>query len=154
MIRIELDRFNDSFDILLKRINVCDKSSLSSIYDAILPWNKACREDEFPQLSTIFKGYENSYSSWKEIEESLPNITFSEILDNKLILECDDDFLNQLILFRLFLINGSDVIVTSDKEFILKDDNLDNLKYLFSLYGVDYSFTSKEVKLEHIKKDN
>ena len=150
MLRIELNKFKDSFDLLVKRIQTCDNQSLSSIYEAILPWNKACRVDEFPQLNTLFMGYENDYNSWKEIEANLPTISISEITEKKVIIEGDDDFLNQITFFRLFEINGADVIVTSDKEFILKDSNFDNLKYLFSLYGVDYSFNSKEIKLVHI----
>ena len=44
MIRFELTRVNGSFDKLAASLREDTSSSLSSLYETLLPWYKACNE--------------------------------------------------------------------------------------------------------------
>ena len=85
MIRFELTRVNESFDKLASSLLEEKPSSLSSLYEALLPWYKACNEIQYPQLYTLFMGDEESFNSWEEIEDYLPYMSLKKITNNKIV---------------------------------------------------------------------
>ena len=44
MVIFELEKVNDSFDKLTSALKETDLSSLSSLYETLLPWYQACNE--------------------------------------------------------------------------------------------------------------
>ena len=71
MVIFELEKVNDSFDKLTAALKETDLSSLSSLYETLLPWYQACNEIQYPQLYTLFTGDEETFLSWDEIEDYL-----------------------------------------------------------------------------------
>lgn len=149
MIRYELTKFDASFDSLKSRLENRD-NSLASLYEALLPWTKACREEDYPESYKIFEK-EGNYSSWKELEERLPKITLIENSDNRVVLEEDNSLINHLFILRLTLINGANLSVTVDGRLVPNSDE-ETLEYVFGLYSIRYSFSETKLTLEHMEE--
>lgn len=149
MIRYELTKFDASFDSLKSRLENRD-NSLASLYEALLPWTKACREEDYPESYKIFVE-EGNYSSWHELEESLQKITLIENSDNRVVLEEDNSLIKHLFMLRLTLINGANLSVTVDGKLVPNSDE-ETLEYVFGLYNIRYSFSETKLTLEHMEE--
>ena len=90
MIRFELTRVNGSFDKLASSLREDNSSSLSSLYETLLPWYKACNEMQYPQLYTLFTGDKETFDSWDEIEDYLPYMSLKKVTKNKIVIEAED----------------------------------------------------------------
>ena len=150
MFRIELKKSNDAFDLMTKRLESSD-TSLSSLYDSLLPWNETCSEEAFPPLYSRFVDEDRICSSWKEIEESLPSLKVLERNSDSLVLETSDErILNNLLCLHLVSANGADLKVTiSVQKFSFTNLDEENLKYIFGLHGLKFSITEHEKSITH-----
>ena len=87
MVRLELRKVNDSFDKLAASLREYKFLSLSSLYDTLVPWYKACNEIQYPKLYTLFTGDEEEFQSWEEIEDYLPYMSLKKITNNNAIIK-------------------------------------------------------------------
>ena len=152
MIRFELTRVNESFDKLASSLLEEKPSSLSSLYEALLPWYKACNEIQYPQLYTIFMGDEESFNSWEEIEDYLPYMALKEVTNNKIVIEAEEELMNNLFLLHLAIHTDTDLTLISDDELYIRNGNYEDIKLMMKLNSINYSFTGYTIKLEHIKR--
>ena len=97
MIRFELTRVNASFDKLAASLREDNSSSLSSLYETLLSWYKACNEMQYLQLYTLFTGDKETFDSWDEIEDYLPYMALKEVTNNKIVIEAEEELMNNLI---------------------------------------------------------
>ena len=152
MIRFELKKVNGSFDKLAASLREDNSSSLSSLYETLLPWYKACNEMQYPQLYTLFTGDKEIFDSWDEIEDYLPYMALKEVTNNKIVIEAEDELMNNLFLLHLAIHTDTDLTLISDNELYIPNGNYDDLKLLMKLNNINYSFTGYTIKLEHIKR--
>ena len=152
MIRFELKKVNGSFDKLAASLREDNSSSLSSLYETLLPWYKACNEIQYPQLYTLFMGDEESFNSWEEIEDYLPYMALKNVTKNKIIIEAEEELMHSVFLLHLAIHTDSDLALISEDELYIPNGNYDDLKLLMKLNNINYSFTGYTIKLEHIKR--
>ena len=152
MIRFELTRVNESFDKLASSLLEEKPSSLSSLYEALLPWYKACNEIQYPKLYTLFTGEEEEFQSWEEIEDYLPYMSLQKITNNKIVLEAEDELINNYFLLCLAVHSETDLTLISEGELLFDDGYIDNVKFIMKLNDINFSFFGNIVKLEHIKR--
>ena len=152
MIRFELKKVNGSFDKLAASLREDNSSSLSSLYETLLPWYKACNEMQYPQLYTLFTGDEETFLSWDEIEDYLPYMALKEVTNNKIVIEAEDELMNNLFLLHLAIHTDTDLTLISDDELHIRNGNYEDIKLMMKLNSINYSFTGYTIKLEHIKR--
>ena len=152
MIRFELTRVNGSFDKLAASLREDNSSSLSSLYETLLPWYKACNEMQYPQLYTLFTGDKEIFDSWDEIEDYLPYMALKEVTNNKIVIEAEDELMNNLFLLHLAIHTDTDLTLISDDELYIRNGNYEDIKLMMKLNSINYSFTGYTIKLEHIKR--
>ena len=103
---------------LNKNINKRDEdnsSSLSSLYETLLPWYKACNEMQYLQLYTLFTGDKETFDSWDEIEDYLPYMALKEVTNNKIVIEAEEELMNNLFLLHLAIHTDTDLTLISDQ---------------------------------------
>ena len=152
MIRFELTRVNGSFDKLAASLREDNSSSLSSLYETLLPWYKACNEMQYPQLYTLFTGDKETFDSWDEIEDYLPYMALKNVTKNKIIIEAEEELMHSVFLLHLAIHTDSDLALISEDELYILNGNYDDLKFLMKLNNINYSFSGYVVKLEHMKR--
>ena len=152
MVIFELEKVNDSFDKLTAALKETDLSSLSSLYETLLPWYKACNEMQYPQLYTLFTGDKETFDSWDEIEDYLPYMALKEVTNNKIVIEAEDELMNNLFLLHLAIHTDTDLTLISDDELYIRNGNYEDMKIMMKLNNINYSFTGYTIKLEHIKR--
>ena len=152
MIRFELKKVNGSFDKLAASLREDNSSSLSSLYETLLPWYKACNEMQYPQLYTLFTGYKETFDSWDEIEDYLPYMALKEVTNNKIVIEAEEELMNNLFLLHLAIHTDTDLTLISDDELYIRNGNYEDIKLMMKLNSINYSFTGYTIKLEHIKR--
>ena len=152
MIRFELTRVNGSFDKLAASLREDNSSSLSSLYETLLPWYKACNEMQYPQLYTLFTGDKEIFDSWDEIEDYLPYMALKEVTNNKIVIEAEEELMNNLFLLHLAIHTDTDLTLISDDELYIRNGNYEDIKLMMKLNSINYSFTGYTIKLEHIKR--
>ena len=152
MIRFELKKVNGSFDKIAASLREDNSSSLSSLYETLLPWYKACNEIQYPQLYTLFMGDEESFNSWEEIEDYLPYMALKEVTNNKIVIEAEEELMNNLFLLHLAIHTDTDLTLISDDELYIRNGNYEDIKLMMKLNSINYSFTGYTIKLEHIKR--
>ena len=152
MVIFELEKVNDSFDKLTSALKETDLSSLSSLYETLLPWYKACNEIQYPQLYTLFMGDEESFNSWEEIEDYLPYMALKNVTKNKIIIEAEEELMHNVFLLHLAIHTDSDLALISEDELYIPNGNYDDLKFMMKLNNINYSFSGYVVKLEHMKR--
>lgn len=152
MIRFELTKVNESFDKLASSLLEEKPSSLSSLYEALLPWYKACNEIQYPQLYTLFMGDEESFNSWEEIEDYLPYMALKDVTKNKIVIEAEEELMHSVFLLHLAIHTDSDLALISEDELYIPNGNYDDLKFMMKLNNINYSFSGYVVKLEHMKR--
>ena len=152
MIRFELTRVNGSFDKLAASLREDNSSSLSSLYETLLPWYKACNEMQYPQLYTLFTGDKETFDSWDEIEDYLPYMALKEVTNNKIVIEAEEELMNNLFLLHLAIHTDTNLTLISDDELYIRNGNYEDIKLMMKLNSINYSFTGYTIKLEHIKR--
>ena len=152
MIRFELKKVNGSFDKLAASLREDNSSSLSSLYETLLPWYKACNEMQYPQLYTLFTGDKEIFDSWDEIEDYLPYMALKEVTNNKIVIEAEEELMNNLFLLHLAIHTDTDLTLISDDELYIRNGNYEDIKLMMKLNSINYSFTGYTIKLEHIKR--
>ena len=152
MIRFELKKVNGSFDKLAASLREDNSSSLSSLYETLLPWYKACNEMQYPQLYTLFTGGKETFDSWDEIEDYLPYMALKEVTNNKIVIEAEEELMNNLFLLHLAIHTDTDLTLISDDELYIRNGNYEDIKLMMKLNSINYSFTGYTIKLEHIKR--
>ena len=152
MIRFELKKVNGSFDKLAASLREDNSSSLSSLYETLLPWYKACNEMQYPQLYTLFTGYKETFDSWDEIEDYLPYMALKEVTNNKIVIEAEEELMNNLFLLHLAIHTDTDLTLISDDELYIRNGNYEDIKLMMKLNSINYSFTGYTIKLVHIKR--
>lgn len=152
MIRFELTRVNASFDKLAASLREDNPSSLSSLYETLLPWYKACNEMQYPQLYTLFTGDKETFDSWDEIEDYLPYMALKEVTNNKIVIEAEEELMHNVFLLHLAIHTDSDLALISEDELYIPNGNYDDLKFMMKLNNIKYSFSGYVVKLEHMKR--
>ena len=152
MVIFELEKVNDYFDKLTAALKETDLSSLSSLYETLLPWYQACNEIQYPQLYTLFMGDEESFNSWEEIEDYLPYMALKDVTKNKIVIEAEEELMHSVFLLHLAIHTDSDLALISEDELYISNGNYDDLKFLMKLNNINYSFSGYVVKLEHMKR--
>ena len=153
MIRFELTRVNESFDKLASSLLEEKPSSLSSLYEALLPWYKACNEIQYPQLYTLFMGDEESFNSWEEIEDYLPYMSLKKVTKNKIVIEAEDELMHTVFLLHLAILTESNLTLISESELHLSGNyRYDDVKLMMKLNNIDFSLEGNIVKLKHMKR--
>ena len=152
MVIFELEKVNDSFDKLTAALKETDLSSLSSLYETLLPWYQACNEIQYPQLYTLFMGDEESFNSWEEIEDYLPYMGLKDVTKNKIVIEAEEELMHSVFLLHLAIHTDSDLALISEDELYIPNGNYDDLKFMMKLNNINYSFSGYVVKLEHMKR--
>ena len=152
MVRLELRKVNNSFDKLAASLREYKFLSLSSLYDTLVPWYKACNEIQYPQLYTLFMGDEESFNSWEEIEDYLPYMALKNVTKNKIIIEAEEELMHNVFLLHLAIHTDSDLALISEDELYIPNGNYDDLKFMMKLNNINYSFSGYVVKLEHMKR--
>ena len=153
MIRFELTRVNESFDKLASSLLEEKPSSLSSLYEALLPGYKACNEIQYPQLYTLFMGDEESFNSWEEIEDYLPYMSLKKVTKNKIVIEAEDELMHTVFLLHLAILTESNLTLISESELHLSGNyRYDDVKFMMKLNNIDFSLEDNIVKLKHIKR--
>ena len=152
MVISELEKVNDSFDKLTAALKETDLSSLSSLYETLLPWYQACNEIQYPQLYTLFTGDEETFLSWDEIEDYLPYMSLKKVTKNKIVIEAEDELINNYFLLCLAVHSETDLTLISEGELLIDDGYIDNVKFIMKLNDINFSFFGNIVKLEHIKR--
>lgn len=138
MKRIVLTKANPLFDDTFDNVKSLTKdSSLADKYEAILAWVSACAENP-ASAYMIFAELSNSYKSWKDVEDCLPNITFTKCCDGEIEFNFDAEFENLMILFRVVQVNGANMTDFTNKAFELSADRLEYLQNSFSFLGFNY----------------
>ena len=152
MVRLELRKVNNSFDKLAASLREYKFLSLSSLYNTLVPWYKACNEIQYPQLYTLFMGDEESFNSWEEIEDYLPYMALKDVTKNKIIIEAEEELMHSVFLLHLAIHTDSDLALISEDELYIPNGNYDDLKFMMKLNNINYSFSGYVVKLEHMKR--
>ena len=153
MVIFELEKVNDSFDKLTAALKETDLSSLSSLYETLLPWYKACNEIQYPQLYTIFTGDEETFLSWDEIEDYLPYMSLKKVTKNKIVIEAEDELMHTVFLLHLAILTESNLTLISESELHLSGNyRYDDVKFMMKLNNIDFSLEGNIVKLKHMKR--
>ena len=153
MIRFELTRVNESFDKLASSLLEEKPSSLSSLYEALLPWYKACNEIQYPQLYTLFTGDEETFLSWDEIEDYLPYMSLKKVTKNKIVIEAEDELMHTVFLLHLAILTESNLTLISESELHLSGNyRYDDVKFMMKMNNIDFSLEGNIIKLKHIKR--
>ena len=153
MIRFELTRVNGSFDKLAASLREDNSSSLSSLYETLLPWYQACNEIQYPQLYTLFTGDEETFLSWDEIEDYLPYMSLKKVTKNKIVIEAEDELMHTVFLLHLAILTESNLTLISESELHLSGNyRYDDVKLMMKLNNIDFSLEGNIVKLKHIKR--
>ena len=153
MVRLELRKVNDSFDKLAASIREYKFLSLSSLYETLVPWYKACNEIQYPQLYTIFTGDEETFLSWDEIEDYLPYMSLKKVTKNKIVIEAEDELMHTVFLLHLAILTESNLTLISESELHLSGNyRYDDVKFMMKLNNIDFSLEGNIVKLKHIKR--
>ena len=153
MVIFELEKVNDSFDKLTAAMKETDLSSLSSLYETLLPWYLPCTEIQYPQLYTIFTGDEETFLSWDEIEDYLPYMSLKKVTKNKIVIEAEDELMHTVFLLHLAILTESNLTLISESELHLSGNyRYDDVKFMMKLNNIDFSLEGNIVKLKHIKR--
>ena len=153
MVIFELEKVNDSFDKLTAALKETDLSSLSSLYETLLPWSQACNEIQYPQLYTLFTGDEETFLSWDEIEDYLPYMSLKKVTKNKIVIEAEDELMHTVFLLHLAILTESNLTLISESELHLSGNyRYDDVKFMMKLNNIDFSLEDNIVKLKHIKR--
>ena len=153
MIRFELTRVNGSFDKLAASLREDNSSSLSSLYETLLPWYQACNEIQYPQLYTLFTGDEETFLSWDEIEDYLPYMSLKKVTKNKIIIEAEDELMHTVFLLHLAILTESNLTLISESELHLSGNyRYDDVKFMMKLNNIDFSLEGNIIKLQHMKR--
>ena len=153
MVIFELEKVNDSFDKLTAALKETDLSSLSSLYETLLPWYKACNEIQYPQLYTLFTGDEETFLSWDEIEDYLPYMSLKKVTKNKIVIEAEDELMHTVFLLHLAILTESNLTLISESELHLSGNyRYDDVKLMMKLNNIDFSLEGNIVKLKHMKR--
>ena len=153
MVRLELRKVNNSFDKLAASLREYKFLSLSSLYDTLVPWYKACNEIQYPQLYTLFTGDEETFLSWDEIEDYLPYMSLKKVTKNKIIIEAEDELMHTVFLLHLAILTESNLTLISESELHLSGNyRYDDVKFMMKLNNIDFSLEDNIVKLKHIKR--
>ena len=153
MVIFELEKVNDSFDKLTAALKETDLSSLSSLYETLLPWYKACNEIQYPQLYTLFTGDEETFLSWDEIEDYLPYMSLKKVTKNKIVIEAEDELMHTVFLLHLAILTESNLTLISESELHLSGNyRYDDVKFMMKLNNIDFSLEGNIVKLKHMKR--
>ena len=153
MIRFELTRVNGSFDKLAASLREDNSSSLSSLYETLLPWYKACNEIQYPQLYTLFTGDEESFLSWDEIEDYLPYMSLKKVTKNKIVIEAEDELMHTVFLLHLAILTESNLTLISESELHLSGNyRYDDVKFMMKMNNIDFSLEGNIIKLHHMKR--
>ena len=153
MVIFELEKVNDSFDKLTAALKETDLSSLSSLYETLLPWYQACSEIQYPQLYTLFTGDEETFLSWDEIEDYLPYMSLKKVTKNKIVIEAEDELMHTVFLLHLAILTESNLTLISESELHLSGNyRYDDVKFMMKLNNIDFSLEGNIIKLKHIKR--
>ena len=153
MVIFELEKVNDSFDKLTAALKETDLSSLSSLYETLLPWYQACNAIQYPQLYTLFTGDEETFLSWDEIEDYLPYMSLKKVTKNKIVIEAEDELMHTVFLLHLAILTESNLTLISESELHLSGNyRYDDVKLMMKLNNIDFSLEDNIVKLKHIKR--
>ena len=153
MVIFELEKVNDSFDKLTAALKETDLSSLSSLYETLLPWYKACNEIQYPQLYTLFTGDEETFLSWDEIEDYLPYMSLKKVTKNKIVIEAEDELMHTVFLLHLAILTESNLTLISESELHLSGNyRYDDVKFMMKLNNIDFSLEGNIIKLQHMKR--
>ena len=153
MVIFELEKVNDSFDKLTAALKETDLSSLSSLYETLLPWYQACNEIQYPQLYTLFTGDEETFLSWDEIEDYLPYMSLKKVTKNKIVIEAEDELMHTVFLLHLAILTESNLTLISESELHLSGNyRYDDVKFMMKLNNIDFSLEDNIVKLKHMKR--
>lgn len=153
MVRLELRKVNNSFDKLAASLREYKFLSLSSLYNTLVPWYKACNEIQYPQLYTLFTGDEETFLSWDEIEDYLPYMSLKKVTKNKIVIEAEDELMHTVFLLHLAILTESNLTLISESELHLSGNyRYDDVKFMMKLNNIDFSLEGNIVKLKHIKR--
>ena len=153
MVRLELRKVNNSFDKLAASLREYKFLSLSSLYETLVPWYKACNEIQYPQLYTLFTGDEETFLSWDEIEDYLPYMSLKKVTKNKIVIEAEDELMHTVFLLHLAILTESNLTLISESELHLSGNyRYDDVKFMMKLNNIDFSLEGNIVKLKHMKR--
>ncbi len=152
MIYFELAKVNENFENLKATLKDIDPSMQSSLYEALLPWEKACNEIQYPKLYTRFTGPEDEFNSWEEIEDYLPLLSIKEIKENVIVLEGEEELTNHFFMLHLAADTETDVTLISEDGVYVPDDHIDTIRYVMNLNYFDYFLTDNSITLRHMMR--